>query len=74
MPELIAMDRTGDTRIIWDPQKADEVSAARKLFDELKGKRYLAYKVKKDGSKGEVIREFDPEAERIILAPPMTGG
>lgn len=72
--ELCAIDQTGDTKTIWDKNNPDEVEAAKATFDRLKGKGYLAYKVSKDGSKGEVIRDFDPDAEKIILSPPMQGG
>jgi tRNA U38,U39,U40 pseudouridine synthase TruA len=69
------MDKTGDTKVIWSADNPDEVEAARNTFDELVGeKKFLAYKVKKDGTKGEVIRKFDKTAERIILAPQLVGG
>lgn len=71
---LSVLDRTGDTRIMWDSGKSDEVAAARKTFDDLKKKGYWAYAVKKSGEQGEVIQEFDPELEKIILAPRMQGG
>ena len=74
MGELRLMDRRGDTRVMWDPYRKDEVDAARKQFDELKKKGYLAYSVKKKGEPGEQIREFDPQAGKIIMAPPMQGG
>lgn len=71
---LIVLDRTGDTKVEWDNEKAPEVENARRTFNELRGKGYAAYRMKKDGSKGEVIRDFDTHAERLILAPPMVGG
>lgn len=72
--ELVILDHTGDTKIIWDSDKADEVETARETFDKLRKKGYAAYSVKRDGDKGEVIKKFDPEAEKLILAPPMVGG
>jgi hypothetical protein len=72
--ELCVLDRTGDTKIIWDSTKKDEVATARKSFDDLKKKGYMAYSVKKNGEKGELLHEFDEEAEKIILAPRMVGG
>jgi hypothetical protein len=72
--EMCVLDRTGDTKIIWDPENADEVETARQTFDKLRKKGYAAYSVKKNGDKGEVIREFDPNAEKLILAPQMVGG
>ena len=64
----------GDSKTIWDSSKPAEVSAARTIFNELKAKNYLAYTVNKQGEKAEVIDEFDPDLERIILSPAMSGG
>jgi len=74
MGQLRAMGYAGDIKVIWDPEKPDEVDVARRTFDELKEKGYNAYSVKRRGDKGEVVRKFDPEAEKIIMAPPMAGG
>ena len=71
---LHIMDGSGDTRMTWGDNTA-EVDAARSTFTELKGKGFLAYTVDPtDGSKGEVIQEFDPEARAIIMAPQLVGG
>lgn len=74
MGELSVLDRTGDTKIMWDSAQDAEVDAARATFDDLKKKGYLAYSVNKKGDKGEVMKKFDPDAERIIMAPAMVGG
>lgn len=72
--EMCILDQSGDTKIIWDRTKAEEVEAARATFDSLKKKGYLAYTVNARGDKGEVIKDFDPAAEKIILSPQMKGG
>jgi hypothetical protein len=73
--ELIELNTSGDSKLIWNPDNADETEAARALFDTLKRKGHLAYKVVgKEGDKGEVLRDFDPHAGRIIMAPRMVGG
>lgn len=72
--ELIIMDRTGDTKISWSPDRPAEVTEARGHFDRMKKHGYLAYSVNRDGDKGTVVREFDPEAGKLILAPPTVGG
>jgi len=64
----------GDTKIIWDPENPDEVKNARRTFDDLRGKGFNAYSVKRTGEQGEILRTFDPKAEKIIMAPPMAGG
>jgi hypothetical protein len=69
------MGRKGDTRIIWNPRDDDEVASARSTFNELVNeKHFLAFKVQRGGGKGEQIKEFDPAAEKLIIAPPMAGG
>lgn len=71
---LCFMSDEGDSRIIWDPDNPDEVDAARATFDKLTGKGYQAYAVRRGGEKGERVRKFSPELERIILAPQTVGG
>ncbi len=66
--------RAGDTRLIWDASQPAEVEAVKSMFDRLIRKHYNAYSVKADGEKGEMIHEFDPRAEKIILAPAIAGG
>lgn len=68
------LDRTGDTKVIWDSKNDDEVSAAKTQFDTLRKKGFIAYKVTKTGEKGEIITEFDSAVEKIILSPPVVGG
>lgn len=74
MSEIHVLDRTGDTTTTWNPRSRDEVAMARKAFDEAKAKRYLIYKANADGTKGELMREFDPNAERIVCTPQNVGG
>lgn len=69
-----AMGANGDTKTIWDPNKPEEVEVAKASFDALKKKGYIAFKVDDSGNKGEIINTFDPQAGRVILAPPLAGG
>ena len=71
---LFIMDGTGDTRITWDPTNATEVEMAREAFEKAKENRYLAYTTDRAGNKGEVIRDFDPEAGDIVMSPQLVGG
>jgi hypothetical protein len=71
---MVKLDETGDTRIIWDPENEVETASAERTFDELKKKGYQAFSVKRNGDKDKVIRTFDPEAEKLILAPALVGG
>lgn len=71
---MAVMGEAGDTKHIWDRTKPDEVEAARELFYKLRAKRYLAFSVTKDGSKGEQVTEFNPSEERLIFVPALVGG
>ncbi len=65
----------GHAEFAWDVKNEIDVAAARKHFVELKAKGYLCYRVDpKSGDKGEVVKEFDPKAEKLIMIPPMAGG
>jgi hypothetical protein len=68
------MSDEGDSRIIWDPANRDEVDAARETFNKLTKKGYQAYEVRRGGERGQRVREFDPNLERLILAPATVGG
>lgn len=72
---MAVMGRDGDTKYMWDANKQDEVDIARKTFESFRKKGYLAFRATgKEGAKGEQIRTFQPDAERIIFVPPMVGG
>lgn len=68
------MGKEGDTKVIWSAENEDEVAQAKKTFTDLLKKGFLAFSVKKDGDKGEQVKEFDPAAEKLILVPRMAGG
>ena len=74
MGTIKIMDGTGDTRLTWDADNDDEVTAARKTFKELTGKGYAAFSMKKNGEPSVKVTEFDPWSEKIILVPPIQGG
>jgi hypothetical protein len=74
--QMAVMGREGDVRTMWNKDVPAEVEAARAQFDALVGKsRYAAFRATGErGERGAQIRAFDPEAERIILVPPLAGG
>jgi hypothetical protein len=90
MPEILTLDRrrpsilsvmkpygdkdAGDLSIRWSRDNTAEIAAAKATFDAMKAKGYVAYKTNSSGDRGEVIRTFDPQAERITMAPQMVGG
>jgi hypothetical protein len=68
------MGQRGDSKLIWNPRDEDETEAARKHFKNLVGKRFAAFRVKRDGDQGERVHEFDADAAKLIMVPPMAGG
>lgn len=72
---MSTLDRSGDIRVMWDRTNADEVQSARRQFDQALKDGFLAYRAEgKQGERGTQIRQFDPEAERIILVKQNVGG
>lgn len=74
MGEMRVMGKSGDTRLMWDPAIKEEVDAAKRMFDDLRKKGFLAFHVAKKGDKGEQITTFDPKATKLIMAAQMQGG
>lgn len=69
------MDKTGDTKYLWDPNNPTEVEMARNMFRDYRAKGFLVFKATgKEGVKGEQVNEFDPTQGRYIFVPPMVGG
>lgn len=72
--EMAVLDLTGDSKTIWNPNNDAEVEVAHNTFNTLKAKGYIAYRVNASGDKGEIMTEFDPLAEKMIMAPALRGG
>lgn len=73
--QFAILDRTGDTKIMWDKDDPVSVETAKEAFDKLRKKGYLIYRVEgKNGEKGTMLTEFDPSAERLIASPAPRGG
>lgn len=67
------LDVTGDTTLSWDPEKPEEVTTARRAFDDLRAKGFGAFRVD-SGKRGESLTTFDPSAGQIIVTPALAGG
>lgn len=75
MSEMLVLDYSGDTKVIWDRNVRVEVDAAEEMFKSLRKKQYLAFRaIGEDGRKGEQIDKFDPAVEHLIMVPRMVGG
>jgi hypothetical protein len=74
MGEFKVLDPNGHTRTRWNTSNADEVETARRIFDELTGRGYRAFKMNKEGSDGTPKRAFNPRDEETLLVPPIRAG
>jgi hypothetical protein len=74
MGQLRSMSRKGDVKLSWSSDNELEVSAAKKIFDGKINEGWAAFAEKKFGGKGDKVKTFDPDAERIVLVPPIAGG
>lgn len=73
--EMRELNKMGDSKVMWNRNNREEVEAARAHFNALRSKGYAAYRAEgKEGTRGEIIRDFDSNAERIIMVPPVSGG
>lgn len=73
MSVLRVLSREGDTVTEWDVTNELSVAEVKAKFDEMVSKGFLAYRIDSP-EKGEVIRDFDPSAEEIIMNAPLIGG
>lgn len=67
MGVLVEIDKTGDTRLMWDKDNPAEVKRARERFGELKAKGLMGYGDDGKGNRLEVMHTFDPDAERVTF-------
>jgi len=75
MSVIRVLGKAGDTELKWDPETGAGMQSAKLLFEE-KTRRfgYLAFLEGPNGEGSELIRNFDPQASSIILAPRLVGG
>lgn len=70
----IVMDRSGDTRHEFDSADIAALARAENRFQDLTAKGFRAVALGKDGQRGQLLREFDPEVERTLFIPQLQGG
>ena len=73
MVSQIVMDRTGDTRHIFNNLDRAEVAKAEQRFMELTGGDFTAA-VRTGPGEQRAIRSFDPTAEETLFYPRLIGG
>ena len=67
------MNSQGDTAVAWKPENAEETAVAEKAFQEHMTQGRSAYEVV-SGRGNELIREFKPDAEEIVVFNRLQGG
>jgi hypothetical protein len=67
------LDRSGHTRIGWDPSNEDEVEFARGVFEDKTAAGFRAFKVR-NGEQSTRMDDFDPSAREMMLVPQLKGG
>ena len=73
MSELRVLGKGGDIKMSWNSRNEIEVEAVKETFEKKIKDGWSAFK-DKSGFKGEKIKIFDEDAERIVLVPPISGG
>jgi hypothetical protein len=73
MHELQILGREGHRSKTWDVDVKEQVDEAQEEFARCLLNSYAAFEMG-EGQKGSIIRDFNPDAERILLVPPMKGG
>jgi hypothetical protein len=69
----IVMDRTGDSRHLFNPDDARELAKAEQRFYELTKVGFTAA-VRTGPGQVSQIRSFDPKAEETVFFPRLVGG
>jgi hypothetical protein len=68
------MNGRGHTSHVWKKSDEKQVEEARQLFTTLTAAGYRAFHMKKSGKQGDLMKDFDPEAKRMLFMPPFAGG
>jgi hypothetical protein len=74
MGTLTVLGSRGDTQVRWDQTSEASVNKARKAFERYLASRFLAFSTPPSGGDATLIREFDADADEIILTRPLIGG
>ena len=69
----IVMDRTGDSRHLFNPDDARELAKAGRRFYELTNAGFTAA-IRTGPGQVSQIRSFDPHADETVFFPRLVGG
>ena len=72
MNEFKVLDPNGHTLTTWDAESPDQVERARRIFNELMGRGYRAFRM--GAGEGVPQRTFEPKDRETLLVPPIRAG
>jgi hypothetical protein len=81
MSILRVLNGSGDTSTKWDPAQVKvndpdalaAVAEAERIFRRARASGAVAFSVA-PGKPAQRISEFDPDADEVLIVPPMVGG
>jgi hypothetical protein len=71
---MMILTEKGDERLVWDKDNGREAKQAKRKFLELLAKGYTAFSVDHVSEKNRKIKEFDVDAEEILMVPEIVKG
>lgn len=74
MGQLKIMSSKGHETFAWDVAQVETIEEPRAKFKEFSSRGWLSFAVAPDTKQGVQIKEFDPNAESILMVAPISGG
>ena len=71
---MYMLSKRGDTEVQWEPSDPISVARAQRAFDTYRRAHALAFVISGPGKDPICTRDFDPDAEEIVLTRPLMGG
>jgi hypothetical protein len=71
---MMILTEKGDERLVWDKDNGREAKQAKRKFLELLAEGYTAFSVDHVSEKNRKIKEFDIDAEEILMVPEIVKG
>ena len=72
--QMRILNAQGDEKVEWDTEVQETVETAASRFAELLLTGSIPIIPSHGGNAAKRLQEFDPNAERIVMIPPMQGG
>ena len=74
MGKISVLNKRGDLSLTWDAANPRQVARGKRFFDKLFGLNYIAFVPAAGSESGAMTREFDPNANSIVMTRPIVGG